>query len=106
MARNCYRDFLNITEQAKRAYLKPYEEIYGLRSAQPPPPPPKVLQREGLLPKYPDFSIPDRSCPSLRRLVTEDPKPPVTCGSDQRPNMSCNRKIYLEPLSSAKYTEG
>lgn len=52
------------------------------------------------------ISLSDRSCPSLRRLVTEDPKPPVTCGSDQRPIMSCNRKIYLEPLSSAKYTEG
>ncbi|XP_039727037.1 sperm-associated microtubule inner protein 5 isoform X2 [Pteropus medius] len=107
MARNCYRDFLNITEQAKRARLKPYEEIYGLKSTQPPPAPsPKVLQRDGLLPKYPDFSIPDRSCPSLRRLLMEDPKPPVTCGCDQRPNMSCNRKIYLEPLSSAKYAEG
>lgn len=26
MARNCYRDFLDILEQAKRAHLKPYEE--------------------------------------------------------------------------------
>lgn len=26
MARNCYRDFLDIMEQAKRAHLKPYEE--------------------------------------------------------------------------------
>ncbi|KAM8783864.1 sperm-associated microtubule inner protein 5 [Rhynchonycteris naso] len=26
MARNCYRDFLDIVEQAKRAHLKPYEE--------------------------------------------------------------------------------
>lgn len=26
MARNCYRDFLDIVEQAKRAHLKPYDE--------------------------------------------------------------------------------
>uniref|UniRef100_A0A8C0DCG8 Chromosome 10 open reading frame 82 n=1 Tax=Balaenoptera musculus TaxID=9771 RepID=A0A8C0DCG8_BALMU len=26
MARNCYRDFLDIVEQARRAHLKPYEE--------------------------------------------------------------------------------
>ncbi|XP_008520944.1 sperm-associated microtubule inner protein 5-like [Equus przewalskii] len=26
MARNCYKDFLDITEQAKRVHLKPYEE--------------------------------------------------------------------------------
>ncbi|XP_008592327.1 PREDICTED: uncharacterized protein C10orf82 homolog [Galeopterus variegatus] len=59
MAKNCYKDFLDIMEQAKRARLKPYEEIYGVRTTQPPAPSPKVLQHEGLLPKYPDFSIPD-----------------------------------------------
>ena len=26
MARNCYRDFLDLVEQAKQAHLKPYEE--------------------------------------------------------------------------------
>ncbi|XP_058400074.1 uncharacterized protein C10orf82 homolog isoform X2 [Diceros bicornis minor] len=107
MARNCYRDFLDITEQAKRVHLKPYEEIYGVRSTQPPPvPSPKILQHEGLLPKYPDFSVSSGSCPALGRPLIEDPRPPVTYGCAQRPNMSCNGKIYLEPLSSAKYAEG
>ncbi|XP_016067593.1 PREDICTED: uncharacterized protein C10orf82 homolog [Miniopterus natalensis] len=106
MARNCYRDFLDIVEQAKRAHLKPYDEIYGVGSTQPPPiPSPKVLQHEGLLPKYPDFSIPDGSCPALRRPLREDSRPPVTYGWAQRQNVPCNRKMYLEPLSSAKYAE-
>uniref|UniRef100_A0A4X1T0N6 Heat shock protein family A (Hsp70) member 12A n=1 Tax=Sus scrofa TaxID=9823 RepID=A0A4X1T0N6_PIG len=105
MARNCYRDFLNITEQARRAHLKPYEEIYGVRATPPPPvPSPKILLHEGLLPKYPDFSIPEATCPTLGRALMEDPRLPVTCGCTQRPNISCNGKIYLEPLSSAKYT--
>ncbi|KAI5945988.1 hypothetical protein MM560_G60n213 [Manis javanica] len=107
MARNCYRDFLDITERAKRAHLKLCEEIYGVRSTQPPPAPsPKVLQHKGLLPKYPDFSIPGGSCPALGRPMIEDPRPPLMCGYAQRPNVSCNRKSYLEPLNSAKYTEG
>uniref|UniRef100_A0A8D0NEN1 Heat shock 70 kDa protein 12A n=1 Tax=Sus scrofa TaxID=9823 RepID=A0A8D0NEN1_PIG len=105
MARNCYRDFLNITEQARRAHLKPYEERYGVRATPPPPvPSPKILLHEGLLPKYPDFSIPEATCPTLGRALMEDPRLPVTCGCTQRPNISCNGKIYLEPLSSAKYT--
>uniref|UniRef100_A0A452S256 Sperm microtubule inner protein 5 n=2 Tax=Ursus americanus TaxID=9643 RepID=A0A452S256_URSAM len=96
MARNCYRDFLGITEQARRAHLKPFEELYGDRATQPSSAAsPKVLQHEGPLPKHPDFSIPGKG----------DPRPPVTCGCAQRTNMSCNRKIYLEPLSSARYAE-
>eukprot|EP00069_Balaena_mysticetus_P013482 bmy_08178T0 len=71
MARNCYRDFLDIVEQARRAHLKPYEE-----------------------------------CPTLGRALMEDPRPPVRCGCTQRPNVSCNGKIYLEPLSSVKDVEG
>ncbi|XP_037661112.1 uncharacterized protein C10orf82 homolog [Choloepus didactylus] len=107
MARNCYKDFLNIVEQSKRAQLKPYEEIYSISSTQPPPPPPpKILQHDGLLPKYPDFSIPDRSCPILGRHLREDLRPPVVCGCTQKPNMPCNGKVYLEPLSPAKYAEG
>ncbi|XP_054584974.1 uncharacterized protein C10orf82 homolog [Eptesicus fuscus] len=101
MARNCYQDFLDLTERSKRAHLKPYEEIYGVRSTQPPPaPPPKVLQHEWL-PKYPDFSLPDSSCPGLEVPPIERPRPPGMCGYAQRPNL-CNRKLYLEPLSSAK----
>ncbi|XP_058553882.1 uncharacterized protein C10orf82 homolog isoform X2 [Neofelis nebulosa] len=107
MARNCYRDFLDLVEQARKAHLKPYEEIYGVGSTQPPSAPsPKVLQHQGLLPKYPEFSIPGGGCPAHGRPLTEDPRPPVTCGCAQRSNMSCNGKIYLEPLSSAKYAEG
>ncbi|XP_064451382.1 sperm-associated microtubule inner protein 5 isoform X3 [Mirounga angustirostris] len=106
MARNCYRDFLGIVEQAKRAHLKPFEGIYGDGSTQPPPAPsPEVLQHGGLLPKYLDFSLPGGSCLGHGRLLTEDPGPPVTCGCAQRTNMSCNGKIYLEPLSSAKHAE-
>ncbi|XP_077635669.1 sperm-associated microtubule inner protein 5 [Crocuta crocuta] len=106
MARNCYRDFLDIREQARRAHLKPYEEIYGVGSTQPSSAPsPKVLQHEGLLPKYPEVSIPGGSYPAHGRPLTEDPRPPVTCGCAQRSNMSYNGKIYLEPLSSAKYAE-
>ncbi|VFV25630.1 Hypothetical predicted protein [Lynx pardinus] len=107
MARNCYRDFLDLVEQARKAHLKPYEEIYGVGSTQPPSAPsPKVLQHQGLLPKYPEFSIPGGSCPAHGRPLTEDPRPPVTCGCAQRSTVSCNGKIYLEPLSSAKYAEG
>ncbi|XP_057590186.1 uncharacterized protein C10orf82 homolog [Hippopotamus amphibius kiboko] len=103
MARNCYRDFLDIVEQAKRAHLKPHEEIYGVRAT---PPPPKILLHEGLLPKYPDFSIPGSRCPTLGRALMEDPRPSVTCGCTQRPNVSCNGQIYLEPLSSGKDVDG
>ncbi|XP_029772815.1 uncharacterized protein C10orf82 homolog isoform X1 [Suricata suricatta] len=105
MARNCYRDFLDITEQARKARLKPYEQIYGVGSTQPPAPSPNVLQHKGLLLKYPEFSIPGSSYPACGRPPTEDPRPPVTCGCAQRSNMSYNGKIYLEPLSSAKYAE-
>nr|XP_019580801.1 PREDICTED: uncharacterized protein C10orf82 homolog isoform X1 [Rhinolophus sinicus] len=105
MARNCYRDFLDIVEQAKRAHLKPYEEIYGVRSTQPPSPP-TVLQHEELLPKCLNCTNPGGSCPALRRPLTEDPGPPGMCGCTQRPSMSCNGKIYLEPLSSAKARSG
>ncbi|XP_019498465.1 PREDICTED: uncharacterized protein C10orf82 homolog [Hipposideros armiger] len=101
MARNCYRDFLDIVEQAKRAPLKPYEEIYGVRSMQPPPLPP-ALQHEGLLPKCRSCSNPGGTCPALGRPPAEDPRPPGTCGCTQRPSMSYNGKMYLEPLSSAK----
>ncbi|XP_008067868.1 uncharacterized protein C10orf82 homolog [Carlito syrichta] len=108
MARNCYKDFLDIVERAKRARLKPYEEIYELNSTPPLAPSSKVLQHEGLLPKYPDFSIAGGSCPALRRPLRQDPieRAPVMYDCTQRPNMSCNGKIYLEPLSSAKYAEG
>ncbi|XP_043453592.1 uncharacterized protein C10orf82 homolog [Prionailurus bengalensis] len=107
MARNCYRDFLDLVEQARKAPLKPYEEIYGVGSTQPhSAPSPKVLQHQGLLPKYPEFSIPGGSCPAHGRPLTEDPRPPVTCGCAQRSTMSRNGKFYLEPLSSAKYAEG
>lgn len=50
-------------------------------------------------------SLPGGSCLAHGRPLTEDPRPPVTCGCAQRTNMSCNRKIYLEPLSSARYAE-
>ncbi|KAB0405748.1 hypothetical protein E2I00_001589 [Balaenoptera physalus] len=33
MARNCYRDFLDIVEPARRAHLKPYEENFAARKA-------------------------------------------------------------------------
>ncbi|XP_004374931.1 sperm-associated microtubule inner protein 5 [Trichechus manatus latirostris] len=106
MARNCYKDFLDITERTKGARLKPYEEIYGVSATQPPlAPPPKVLQHNGLLPKYPDFSVPSGSCPALARPLREDPIPPVGCGCGQA-NTSGSGKIYLEPLTSAKYVEG
>uniref|UniRef100_A0A671E9S3 Heat shock 70 kDa protein 12A n=1 Tax=Rhinolophus ferrumequinum TaxID=59479 RepID=A0A671E9S3_RHIFE len=105
MARNCYRDFLDIVEQAKRAHLKPYKEIYGVGSTQPPSPP-TVLQHEELLPNYLNCSNPGGSCPALRRPLTEDPGPLGTCGCTQRPSMSSNGKIYLEPLSSAKARSG
>ncbi|XP_059517917.1 uncharacterized protein C10orf82 homolog [Myotis daubentonii] len=102
MAKNCYRDFMDLLERSERAHLKPYEEIFGGRSTQPPPaPPPKVLQHEWL-PKYPDSSGPDSSCPGLGMPLTEHPRPSGTCGWAQRPNQWCNRKLYLEPLSSAK----
>ncbi|XP_011537645.1 sperm-associated microtubule inner protein 5 isoform X3 [Homo sapiens] len=65
MAKNCYKDFLEITERAKKAHLKPYEEIYGVSSTKTSAPSPKVLQHEELLPKYPDFSIPAGTLTSL-----------------------------------------
>ncbi|XP_020008792.2 sperm-associated microtubule inner protein 5 isoform X2 [Castor canadensis] len=97
MAKNCYKDFLNIVEQAKRAHLKPYEEIYGVSAAQPPAPSPKALQQEELLPTGPDFSVPGP--------LSEDLRAPGTCGCPQWPNKSCNRKEHLEPLSSTMYAE-
>ncbi|XP_058155591.1 sperm-associated microtubule inner protein 5 [Dasypus novemcinctus] len=106
MARNCYKDFLDIVERGKRAQLKPYEEIYGISSTQPPPAPsPEILRHDGLLPKYPDFSIPDGSCPALARPLSEDPRPTELYGCRPKPNMACNGKVYLEPLSSAKYVD-
>ncbi|KAM6182231.1 sperm-associated microtubule inner protein 5 [Erethizon dorsatum] len=56
MAKNCYKDFLNIKELAKRARQKSYAKLYGGGSTQPSAPSPKVLQHEGPLTKYPDFS--------------------------------------------------
>ncbi|CAK6436073.1 unnamed protein product [Pipistrellus nathusii] len=95
-ARNCYQDFLDLTERSRRAHLKPYAEIYGVRSPQPPPPPPpRVLQRDRL-PRYPDFSLPDSTCPGLAIPPIEHPRPPGRCDFAQSPN----RKLYLEPLSS------
>ncbi|XP_069423666.1 sperm-associated microtubule inner protein 5 isoform X1 [Ovis canadensis] len=106
MARNCYRDFLDLVERAKQAHLKPYEEIYGVKSTPPPPtPPPKVLLHEGLLPKYPDFSVPGVRCPTLSRALMEDPRPQMMCGCTQRPSVWCSGKIYLEPLSARKDME-
>uniref|UniRef100_A0A8C7AA81 Sperm microtubule inner protein 5 n=2 Tax=Neovison vison TaxID=452646 RepID=A0A8C7AA81_NEOVI len=106
MARNCYRDFLGIMEQARRAHLKPLEEMYGKGSTQPPSAPsPKVLQHEGSLPNCLDFSVTGGSCLAHGRPLTEEPRPPVTCGCAQGTNMSCSGKIYLEPLFSAKYAE-
>ncbi|KAM8911808.1 sperm-associated microtubule inner protein 5 isoform 1-T2 [Lycaon pictus] len=105
MARNCYQDFLDLMEQSKGAHLKSYE-IYADGSTQlPSAPSPKVLQREGLLPKYLDFSNPGGSCLAHRRPLTEDPRLLVTRGCRQRSNTSCNAKIYLESLSSAKYAK-
>ncbi|XP_037599900.1 uncharacterized protein C10orf82 homolog [Cebus imitator] len=103
MGKNCYKDFLDIMERAKKAHLKPFEEIYGVSTRKPSAPSPKVLQHEELLPKYPDFSIPGESCPALGRPLREDPRTPLTYGYAQRPNVPCSGKIYLEPLSSAKY---
>ncbi|XP_005387912.1 PREDICTED: uncharacterized protein C10orf82 homolog [Chinchilla lanigera] len=106
MAKNCYKDFLDIKERAKRAREKSYKELYGGGSAQPPAPSPEVLQREGPLAKYPDFSSSGGSCPALGRPQSKDSKPPVTCGCAYKPNTWSNRKIHLEPLSSVKYAEG
>ncbi|XP_045424030.1 uncharacterized protein C10orf82 homolog [Lemur catta] len=105
MAKNCYKDFLDLMERAKRARLKPYEEIYGVSSTQPSAPSPRVLQHKGLLPKYPDFSVPDGSCPGLERPLGEDPRALIMRGCAQRPNLSGYGKIYLEPLCSAKHAE-
>uniref|UniRef100_A0A8D2ARG2 Sperm microtubule inner protein 5 n=2 Tax=Sciurus vulgaris TaxID=55149 RepID=A0A8D2ARG2_SCIVU len=106
MARNCYQDFLDIVERAKRARLRSYEELCGVSPTQPAAPSPQVLQQEEQTPASPGFSIPGGSCPALGRPPSQDPRAPVTCDSAQRSNMSCNRKIYLGPLSSAKNTEG
>ncbi|ELW71009.1 uncharacterized protein C10orf82 homolog isoform X2 [Tupaia chinensis] len=105
MARNCYKDFLDIVERAKRARLKPYEEMYGVSLTQPPTPSPKAQRRE-LLPRYPDFSVPGRTCPVLARPLREDPRAPVMCACAQWPHMAGSGKIYLEPLSSATHAEG
>ncbi|XP_037353184.1 uncharacterized protein C10orf82 homolog isoform X2 [Talpa occidentalis] len=107
MARNCYKDFLNLMEKAKRAPLKPYEEIYGVRATQPPPASsPNVLQHEGLSPKYLDFSAPGSGCSAIGRPLREEPCPLVNCSSTHRPTLSRNGKFYLEPLCSANYAEG
>ncbi|XP_002718777.1 sperm-associated microtubule inner protein 5 [Oryctolagus cuniculus] len=95
MARNCYRDFLNITEQARRARLKPYEVTHGVSTPQLPAPSPRVLIHGGLLPKYPDFSVPDGNCPALQRPLTEDPSTLGPCGCAQRPDLWCNEKFSL-----------
>lgn len=50
-------------------------------------------------------SLPGGSCLAHGRPLTEEPRPPVTCGCAQGTNMSCSGKIYLEPLFSAKYAE-
>ncbi|XP_060026933.1 sperm-associated microtubule inner protein 5 isoform X1 [Erinaceus europaeus] len=103
MARDCYEDFLGLMEQAKRAHLKPYAEIYGVKSTQPPPDPsPRFSQNQVQLPKYPNYSLPDICCPALARPLKEYPTLPGTCDYAQRPNAASNRRIYLEPLCSAK----
>ncbi|KAG8517439.1 putative protein C10orf82 [Galemys pyrenaicus] len=51
-------------------------------------------------------SPPGSSHPALGQPLMEKPCPPVTCSSAHRPTMSRNGKVYLEPLSSAKYAEG
>lgn len=50
--------------------------------------------------------LPGARCPNLGRALMEDPRPPVRCGCAQRPNVLCNGRIYLEPLSSVKGVEG
>ncbi|XP_010632862.1 uncharacterized protein C10orf82 homolog isoform X1 [Fukomys damarensis] len=105
MAKNCYRDFLDIKERATRARQKSYEKLQGGGSTQPPTASPKILHHEGPLPKYPDFSISGGSCSALGRPLSEDPRAPVTCGCAQTPATWSNRKVYLEPLSSAKSAE-
>ncbi|EPY82157.1 HSPA12B-like protein [Camelus ferus] len=51
MARNCYRDFLNLVEQAKRAHLKPYEEErMGEKTNRAPCPGSKFCSMKGCCP--------------------------------------------------------
>ncbi|XP_040847705.1 uncharacterized protein C10orf82 homolog [Ochotona curzoniae] len=104
MARNCYKDFVNITEQARRALLKPYEITYGVNAPRPTPPP-EVLIHQGLLPSYPDFSVPDGNCPVLQRPLRQDFSTPVTSGCARKPDAWYRGKLYLQPLSSASYAE-
>ncbi|XP_005085398.2 uncharacterized protein C10orf82 homolog isoform X1 [Mesocricetus auratus] len=101
MAQKCYKDFLDLVEQSKRAQQKPYEQIYGARPAQPPDPSPKVSQLQGLPPEYPESSVPDQTPPR------EDPGAPGTCGCAQWSSLSCSRNVYGEPPSPAKkFSEG
>ncbi|XP_063100881.1 sperm-associated microtubule inner protein 5 isoform X1 [Cavia porcellus] len=106
MARNCYKDFLNIKELAERAHQK-YAELYGGNSTQPSALAPKVLQHEEPVAKYSDFSSSGGICPALGRpqRTPEDSRAPVTCGCAHIPNMCSNRETYLEPLSSVKHAD-
>ncbi|XP_046305789.2 uncharacterized protein C10orf82 homolog [Marmota monax] len=105
MARNCYKDFKDIVERAKRARLKSYEELCGISPTQTDAPSPKVLQHEELTPPNPDFSIAGRSCPTFGKPWSQDPRAPVTCDSPQRLSTPCNTKIYLGPRPLPKNAE-
>ncbi|XP_021077558.1 uncharacterized protein C10orf82 homolog [Mus pahari] len=96
MAKKCYKDFLDLVEQAKRAQLKPYEQTYDVRAAQPFKPSSKILQLQGLSPAYPESSGPGQKPPS------EDPQAPRPCGCAQWFSPSCSRNVYGEPPSLAK----
>ncbi|OBS65229.1 hypothetical protein A6R68_06224 [Neotoma lepida] len=122
MAKRCYEDFLHLMEQSKRAQLKPYEEIYGVRSAQPPDPSPRVSQLQGLPPESSVSGKQGRHCFILTSLLSwvtcvqliwrlslpgqtppnEDSHAPGTCGYAQWSGLSCGRNMYGEPPSSAK----
>ncbi|XP_053439809.1 uncharacterized protein C10orf82 homolog [Nycticebus coucang] len=93
MAKHCYEEFLDLTERARRARLKPYEEMYGVSATQPSAASPQVSQQEGLLPKHPELTSLGRSCPGLERPLREDSRAPVMCGCAQMPNLSAMGRI-------------
>uniref|UniRef100_A0A8C6R770 Sperm microtubule inner protein 5 n=3 Tax=Nannospalax galili TaxID=1026970 RepID=A0A8C6R770_NANGA len=97
MAKKCYKDFLDLVEQAKRARLKPYEEIYGVSTTQSSDP--KVSPHHEIPTPYPESSVPGGRPPH------EDARPPGTCGCVQWASLSCNRNVYGEPLPSVKFAE-
>ncbi|XP_054975396.1 uncharacterized protein C10orf82 homolog isoform X1 [Sorex araneus] len=106
VARNCYRDFMDVLERAKRGHKKPYEEIYGVKSKQEPPGPvPKVLPHDDMLPDDPNFSVPSGSVYPLGRTPREGCRLGMD-GFALRPSVSCSRRFQLKPLPSPKPSEG